>query len=319
VWSAKVGRVGGGSGYPGPRATPTVDGDRVYALGQFGDLVCVAAADGKEIWRKNLERDFDGRMMSGWGYSESVLVDADKVICTPGGSEGTLIALDKASGKTVWRSKDFTDSAAYSSIVPADIGGKRTYIQLTGDSVAGVDAANGEVLWKAPRKGATAVIPTPVYSDNHVFVTSGYNVGGDLFRITPPAQAGGKFEVKEVYHTDDMEVHVGGVVLVGDHLYGVSDSFLTCIEFKTGKRTWRDRSVGKGAVVYADKHLYVRADATPGEVALVEANPQKYVERGRLEQPDGSGRNTWAPPVIADGRMYLRDQDVLLCYDIKAK
>ena len=153
-----------------------------------------------------------------------------------------------------------------------------------------------------------------------MFVTSGYKVGGDLFKITPPSGSDGQFKKEHVYHTNDMEVHVGGVVLVDGHLYGVSGGgFLSCIDFLTGKQKWKDRSVGKGAVVYADKHLYVRADAQPGDAALVEANPEKYVEKGRLEQPDGSGKNTWAPPVIADGRMYLRDQDVLLCYDIKAK
>jgi outer membrane protein assembly factor BamB len=317
VWSAPVGNVGGGAGYPGPRATPTVDGDQIYSLGQFGDLVCVSK-DGKEVWRKNLEKDFKGKMMSGWGYSESVLIDGDKLICTPGGPDGTIVALKKTTGEVVWRSKDFTDSAAYSSIVSADISGKRTYIQLTGDSVVGINAADGAVLWKAPRKGEIAVIPTPVYWNNHVFVTSGYNIGGDLFKITPP-EGDGQFKVDLVYHTDDMEVHVGGVVLVDGHLYGVSDNFLTCIDLLTGKRKWKDRSIGKGAVVYADKHLYVRADATPGEIALVEANPKKYEEKSIFEQPDGSGRNTWAPPVIVNGKMYLRDQDVLLCYDIKAK
>ena len=318
AWSAPVGKVGGGAGYPGPRATPTVDGDHVYSLGQFGDLVCVTAKDGKEVWRKNLEKDFKGQMMSGWGYSESVLIDGDKLVCTPGGKEGTIVALNKTTGDLIWRSKDFTDSAAYSSIVSADIGGKRTYIQLTGDSVVGISAVDGAVLWKAPRKGETAVIPTPVYWNHHVFVTSGYNIGGDLFKITPTA-GDGPFKVELVYHTDDMEVHVGGVVLVDGHLYGVSDNFLTCIDFLTGKKKWKDRSIGKGAVVYADKHLYVRADATPGEIALVEANPKKYEEKSVFEQPDGSGRNTWPPAVIANGKMYLRDQDVLLCYDIKAK
>jgi outer membrane protein assembly factor BamB len=319
IWSAKVGNVGGGAGYPGPRVTPTVDGDRVYAIGQFGDLVCLSTRDGKLVWRKNLERDFRGVMMSGWGYSESPLVDGDRLVCTPGGPQGTLVALDKATGKLLWRSKDFIDSAAYSSVIAADIGGRRTYIQLTGDSVAGVAAETGDVLWRADRKGQTAVIPTPVYADNHVFVTSGYNIGGDLFRVTPPEGRNSSFKVDKVYHTGDMEVHVGGVVLVDGNLYGVSDSFLTCIDFLTGKLKWKDRSVGKGAVVYADKHLYVRADAQPGDVALVEANRSKYVEKGRFEQPHGSGKNTWAPPVVANGKMYLRDQDVLLCYDIQAK
>ena len=317
LWSAKVGQVGGGGGYPGPRGTPTIDGDRAYAIGQYGDLVCVSTADGKEVWRKNLEKDFKGQVMSGWGYSESPLVDGDRVVCTPGGAGGTVLALDKKTGKPLWRSKDFTDAAAYSSIIAAETGGKRTYIQLTDRSVVGIDAGNGSVLWRADRPGEVAVIPTPVYADNHVFVTSGYGVGGDLFKITA---AGGKFTAKRVYHENTLDVHVGGVVLVDGHVYGTVDpGTLTCFEFLTGKKRWDDEGPGKGATVYADGHLYVRNEGTPGQVTLVEANPKEYVEKGVLKQPKGSGSNTWPPPVIADGKMYLRDQDVLYCYDIEAK
>ena len=316
LWSAKVGKPGGE--YPGPRATPTVDGDHVYAMGQFSDLVCLSAKDGKEVWRKNLLNDLKAKLMEPpvWGFAESPLVDGGQVVVTPGGPEGTVAALDKKTGKTLWRSKEFTDDTTYASLIAAEIGGKRTYVVLTDKSVAGIDAKTGGLLWRADRPGRVAVIPTPVYADNHVFVTSGYGVGGDLFKITP---AGGKFTAERVYHTDDLGVHVGGVVLVGKHLYGVNERQLLCVEFLTGKVLWKERSVGKGAVVYADGHLYVRSEGKPGEVALVEASPKAYVEKGLFEQPDGSGSNTWPPPVIADGKMYLRDQDVLLCYDVKAK
>jgi outer membrane protein assembly factor BamB len=313
LWSANVGKVGGGDGYPGPRATPTVDGDRVYAMGQFGDLVCVTA-DGKEVWRKNLEKDFGGKMMSGWGFAESVLVDGDNVVCTPGGKQGTILALNKATGEPVWRSKQYTDSAAYSSLVAAEIGGKKQYVQLTGDSVAGVDAKTGDLLWRAERKGPTAVIPTPVVQGEHVFVTSGYDAGGDLFKIS---LEGGKFKADRVYHSKDFSVKVGGAVLVDGCLYGFNNTQLLCMEFLTGKVQWRNRSVGMGAVTYADKHIYARGDAQPGPVALIEANPKKYSEKGRFDQPDASGKNTWPPVVVANGKMYLRDQDVLLCYDVK--
>ena len=229
-----------------------------------------------------------------------------------------MLALDKKTGKPAWRSKDFTDAAAYSSIVAADIGGKRTYIQLTDRSVAGVDAETGKTLWRADRKGEVAVIPTPVYADNHVFVTSGYGIGGHLFKITP---AGDKFTVEQVHHKKDLDVHVGGVVLVDGHLYGTTDpTMLKCFEFLTGEEKWSEREgPGKGATVYADGHLYVRNEGKPGHVTLVEATPKAYVEKGRLEQSDGSGKNTWPPPVIADGKMYIRDQDVLYCYEVKAK
>lgn len=313
IWSTKVGRPGGN--YEGTRSTPTVDGDRVYALGQWGDLVCLDAATGKEQWRKNLEKDFGGKMMSGWGYSESVLVDGDKVVCTPGGSKGAVVALNKTSGDVIWQTEDFTDAAAYSSLVPATIGGIRQYVQLTGESVVGIAPDSGDILWRAKRRGETAVIPTPVVHEDLVFVTSGYRVGCNLFKVTPGQ--GGKFSVEEVYANKDLDNHHGGVVLVGDHVYGTTGNQLVCMELKTGKVAWKDRSVGKGAVLYADGNLYVRSEGGEGAVALVEATPEGYREKGRFEQPDRSDKAAWAHPVIAGGKLYLRDQDVLLCYDVK--
>lgn len=314
AWSTKVGRPGGDR--PGTRSTPTVAAGRVYALGQWGDLVCLDAATGKEHWRKNLEKDFGGRMMSGWGYSESVFVDDQKVICTPGGDRGAIVALDIKTGDLIWRTEDFTDEAAYSSIVPAEIGGKRQYVQLTGESVVGVAADTGDVLWRAKRHGETAVISTPVVKGNFIFVTSGYGIGCNLFRVTP---SDGKFSAEQVYANRDMENHHGGVVLVGDHIYGTSGNMLVCMELITGKVAWKDRSVGKGAVSYADGHLYVRSEGGDGTLALVEATPQAYREKGRCDQPDRSNFNAWPQPVIAGGKLYVRDQDVLLCYDVTAR
>jgi outer membrane protein assembly factor BamB len=220
VWAAKVGKIGGGEGYPGPRCTPAIDDGLVFALGQFGDLVCVDAATGEARWRKHLVSDFGGRMMSDWGYSESPLVDGDRLICTPGGPRGTMIALNKKTGAELWRTKDLKDSASYSSIVPVEIGGVRQYIQLTDANVVGVAAEDGKVLWRARRSGRVAVIPTPVYHDNHVYVTSGYGVGCNLFRVTA---AGGQFKASQVYANTVMANHHGGVILLGGHTYGFSE------------------------------------------------------------------------------------------------
>ncbi len=314
LWKTKLGKTGGGPA--GPRGTPAVDGDLVYALGQHGDLVCVEAATGKEVWRKNLAKDFGGKF-GGWLYSESPLVDGDRLICTPGGSQGTLMAFNKKTGEVLWRCGDWTDNAEYSSAIVETLGGVRQYIQFTGSSVAGVAADSGKLLWRADRPGRTATVPTPIYSNGQVFVTSGYGVGCNLFKITAD---GGAFKTEQVYANTNMVNHHGGVILVGQHLYGYSDGKgWVCQDFKSGQILWKNPGVGKGAIAYADGHLYLRSEGGSGTVALIEATPEAYKETGRFDQPERSGSESWAHPVIAGGRLYLRDQDLLLCYDIAAK
>ena len=223
VWSSKVGAPKGHGQYPGPRSSPSLDGAVIIVLSQHGDLVCFEAAAGKEKWRKNLESDFGGRMMSGWKYSESPLIDGDAVVCTPGGPKGTVLALDKATGATLWQSAELTDAAAYASLLPAEIGGLKQYIVFTDRSVAGVAAKDGKILWRADRSGKTAVIPTPLYHEGLVFVTSGYGIGCNAFKVSA---ADGKFSVQEVYKGNQLENHHGGVIRVGDHVYGTDNRSL---------------------------------------------------------------------------------------------
>jgi len=316
LWSAKVGRPGDPGGYPGPRATPTIDGDLVFALGQYGDLVCLEAASGKEKWRKSLTKDFGGRLMSGWGYSESPLVDGDKVLCTPGGSKGTVLALNKGTGEVVWSSKALTDAAAYASIIPVEFGGRNQYIVLTDASVAGLAVQNGELLWRGARRGLTAVIATPIFHEGLVYVTSSYGAGCNLFQVTA---SGGAFKAAQVYANRTMANHHGGVVRLGDFVYGHSDGKgWVCQNLKTGEMVWSDRGPGKGAIACADGFLYLRSESGKGTVALVQAAPSGYKEISRFDQPNRSTQNSWPHPVIANGRLYLRDQDVLLCYDVRA-
>ena len=316
LWTAKVGKAGAGGGYPGPRCTPTLDGDLLYAMNQYGDLVCLQTADGKEVWRKNMKSDFNGGMMSGWGYSESPLVDGPNLVCTPGGPGGTVVALNKKTGELVWRSKDVKDPAAYSSLLPVEFGGVRQYVQLTGQSVFAVAAADGRSLWYAPRKGQTAVITTPVFKDGVVFVSSGYKVGCNAFQVTA---SGDTFSAKELYANTNMTNHHGGLVLIGEYVYGFSDTSRTlkCMKLNTGDVVWEDKCVGKGSLTCADGHLYVRSESKKGSVALVEATPAGYKETGRFDQPDRSDRSSWPHPVVCGGKLYLRDQDVLLCYNVK--
>ncbi len=313
LWKTKLGKTGGGGGFPGPRATPTVDGDLVYSLGQYGDLLCVQAATGKEVWRKNLGSDFSGKMMSGWGYSESILVDGDKLLCMPGGAGGTVAALNKKTGALIWRSKDLADSATYSSLLPVVINGVRQVIVFTDAHVAGVAIDTGKLLWSGPRKGKTAVISMPIYKDNQVFVSSGYGIGCNLFKITGA-------NATEVYANTSMVNHHGGVILLGNNLYGFSDKGgWTCMDFKTGNVVWTEKKLGKGTISYADGHFYCRAEGGPGTIVLIEASPTGWKETGRFDQPDRSKKNSWPHMVISNGKLYIRDQEVLLCYDIHKK
>ena len=319
AWSVKIGEPGGNRG-SGPRSTPSTDGSIVVALGQSGELVCVEAATGKSKWQKNLQRDLGGKR-PGWWWSESPLLDGDLVLCTPGGSKGTVAALKKDSGELAWQTSDLKENAHYTSLIAVEIGGIRQAIVLTDQSVAGVAIKDGKVLWRAAREGRTAVIPTPIYKDGIVFVTSGYGVGCNAFKVTAE---GGAFKAEEAYSGKQITNHHGGVILIGDHLYELDDQKkMKCVEFKTGKVLWEDRSVGKGAIAYADGHCYVRGET--GEkggastIALVEATPSGYKEKGRFTQPDRSNTAAWAHPVVFGGKFYVRDQDVLLCYDVKAK
>jgi outer membrane protein assembly factor BamB len=318
LWSAKVGAAGGPDppqwNYRGPRCTPTVDGDLVFALDAWGEMICVTAADGKEQWRKDFRKDFGGQPPT-WGYSESPLVDGDRVVVTPGGSQGAMVALDRKTGRLLWQSKEFTDEAHYSSIVPAEIGDTRQYVQLTAADVVGISPRDGSALWKAPRKGSVAVIPTPIVAGNLIYVTSGYNAGSHLFKVTPNA---GKFSVEQVYANRAMANQHGGVVKVGEYLYGYSDSRgLACQNFQTGEIVWAEKEkIKKSCVSYADGALYCREEDT-GTMVLVDASPAGYQEKGRFLQPDRAQEKAWPHPTIANDKLYLRDQDLLLCYDVK--
>jgi outer membrane protein assembly factor BamB len=326
LWRAKVGKPGGGSGYPGPRCTPTVDGDSVYAIGQHGDFVCVALATGKERWRVNFAKDFKGSSGT-WQYSESPLVDGEKVMCTPGGREATMLALRKSDGKVAWRG--YTpdgESAGYSSIMPCRAGGTRQYVTLTSVSVVSFAADSGKLLW---RYGGTskrfadnmANIPTVVLFDdpNLIFASAGYGRGGAMIEVF---SAGGRFDAKELYWNDKLENKHGGVIRVGDYLYGDQDDQgkIWCAEARTGRVKWtrKDSSDGGGsaALVYADGMLYVRYQN--GWVSLVPADPKAYKHVSTFRVPNGRG-NCWAHPVVIGGKLYVRERDVIWCYDVAQK
>jgi outer membrane protein assembly factor BamB len=320
LWSVKVGKAGGDRGHMGTRSTPTVDGDRVYALGQFGDLLCLKAADGAEVWHKNLPDDFNGKIAF-YKYTESPLIDGDKLVCTPGG-KNAIVALDKKSGEVLWKS-DCDASPGYSSIVISNAGGVRQYVQLTQDGVVGVDAKDGKRLWKYDKLSQRMpLIPTPIILGDQVFCTGGYGKGGGLLTLSA---ADGKVQVKEEYFTAKLTNKHGGAVQLGDYIYADRDDSGRpwCVEWKTGKTKddWlkgAEDKPGRGsaAVTYADGCLYFRYDN--GYVALVPATPDGYKETGEFKIPN-STRQSWSHPVVIDGKLYLREKDTLWVYDVKAK
>lgn len=320
IWKRRLGKVGPNRGqqYPAARSTPTIDGEALYALGSDGDLVCLETSSGEVRWRKNLREDFDGRPGS-WAYAESPLVDGDALICTPGGSEATMVALDKKTGDTIWKASLPTgDEAAYASPVVAETGGIRQYVQFLQKGVVGIDAKTGKLLWRYEKtaQGSPANIPTPVVHDDCVYSGAGRS-GGGLVKLT--AQDG-EVKAEQVYFQGKLPTSIGGAVELNGYLYGTNGQGPLCAEFATGEQKWQDRSIGAGAVCYADGRLYLHGEN--GEVALVEATPEEYRELGRFTPPDQPEHKqprakAWAYPVVANGRLYLRDQGSLWCYDVK--
>jgi outer membrane protein assembly factor BamB len=316
VWSAEIGKAGGNLG-----CTPTVEDGRVYALGQEGDLVCLEAKDGQRVWHRHLLKEFGG-VYGGWHYCESPLVDGDQVIVTPGGKAATMIALDKRTGKTVWQCAiplEHTE-AGYSSVVVAKVGGVKHYVQLLNGGVVGV-GTDGRYLWKYEKLGPnTANIPTPIVLKDQVLAVAGYGKGGALLQL----KANGKnVTATEVYFKRELTNKHGGVVVVGDYVYGDTDDQGRpfCAEVKTGKVLWkRDRNEGKGggsaSLTYADGRLYIHYDN--GVAALVEASAKGYKEVGSFKVPKTQGP-AWAHPLVVAGRLYLREGDMLYCYDVREK
>lgn len=327
LWAAKVGLAWQDS-MPGPRGTPTVDADRVYALGTEGDLVCVEAATGKVLWRKST-REFNGTMMSDWKYSESPLVDGDKVIFSPGNFGSTLVALNKNTGALIWQARVArigqrgSNGAAYASAVVSEGGGVRQYVQLTGRGLIGIRASDGKLLWSYNRiANDVANISTPVVRGDYVFSSTAYGTGAALLKLKPYADG---VDAEEVYFLEakTFQNHHGGFVLVGDHIYaghGHNLGLPICLDLLTGKVRWggnaRNAGEGSAAVAYADGRLYFRYQN--GLMMLIEATPDGYRERGSFQIPNVN-KPSWSHPVIVGGRLYLREQDTLYVYDLRGQ
>jgi outer membrane protein assembly factor BamB len=322
VWTRKLGKVGNLNQkppYPGARSTPTVDGDVLFVLGSDGDLACVEIANGKVRWHKNLRTDFDGKPGT-WAYSESPLIDGDVLVCTPGGKDATLVALDKKTGSVIWKSAvPGGDAAGYASVTISHAAGRKQYVQFLAKGVVGVDAKTGAFLWRYDKtaKNSPANIPTPVVHADFVYSGTGLG-GGGLVRLKAE---GGGIIAEPVYYERDVPTSIGGAIVLGEYLYGTNGQGLLCAELATGKQQWQDMCVGAASLCYAEGRLYVHGEN--GDVALVEASPKAYRELGRFTPPDqpkhlrGTGEKAWSYPVVANGRLYIHDVGTLWCYDVK--
>lgn len=314
IFKADIGPVLENNWGNGPRGTPTVDGELVFAMSGSGTLACIQKADGKVLWTKTMEA-LGGKSPT-WGFTESPLCYKDFVICTPGGEKGAIVALKKESGDVAWQCADLTSAAGYASPILAELNGVSQVIQLLPDQVVGLEAETGKLLWSQPFPGRVAVIPTPIIKDNMIYVTAGYGAGCMLLEIASDNS------VKEVYKNKDMKNHHGGVILVGDYNYGFSDDIgWVCQDLKTGENKWKDKSVfGKGSIGYADDMLYCLAEDS-GECVLINASPEGWKEHGRFKlDPQTDQRKPagkiWTHPVIINGRLYLRDQNLLSSFDV---
>lgn len=307
VWETPVGELFLNDRGNGPRGTPTLVGDRLYALGGSGDLVCLDAKTGRSIWAKNLLREFGGSNIT-WGLSESPLVVNDRVLVQAGGRNASIVALNKANGSVLWR--QHSDEPGYASAVLAQAGGTPQAVFFTAQRAIGVSVRDGRELWSYDRvSNRTANIATPVVAGNRVFLSSDYGTGAALLELSPSG-------AREVYFTRDMRNHHSTSVLVGDHLYGFSSSILTAMRLADGSVAWRDRSVGKGSLIYADERLYLYSEN--GVVGLAEPTPAGYREHGRFRIEAGS-LPTWSHPIITGGKLILRDQDNVYAYNVRAR
>ena len=332
LWKTPLTESAPKHGYGGSRCAPSVDGDHLYVVTSDGAIHCVQREGGDVVWSKNFKTEWNGRMMSGWGYSESPLVDGDWVLCTPGGKDAMIVALDKKTGEEVWaaavpnfgtgktrKGDTIKMGAGYASIVVSNGGGVKQYVTLVGQGVIGIRAEDGKFLWGYEDvANKTANIPTPICEGDYVFASSGYGTGAALLKLSSDGAGGVTAEEQYFLDSKKLQNHHGGMVMIGDYIYcghNHNSGFPICVEWKTGDIKWMDRGPGSGsaAVLYADGNLVYRYQN--GVVALIEATPEAYKLKGKFE-PEYQEGKTWAHPVIVDGKMYLREQDKLMCYDV---
>lgn len=315
-WATRLGKVGENVGpqYPAARSTPTIDGDRLYALGSDGNLVCLECGTGKTVWAKKMQTDFGGKPGQ-WAYTESPLVDGNVLLCSPGGSQATVVALDKTNGAILWKTAlEESDDASYSSPIIANIDGVKQYVLFLSKGAVGLKAENGERLWRYSKTAdAQANVQTPVASGNFVY-TAASRVGGGLVQV-----ASDKSDPKEIYFAKSMPSGMGGSILIDGNLYGSAGSSIMCIDYATGETRWQDRSIGASSLCYAEGKLFLHGEEN--EVAMIAASGDRYQELGRFTPPNAPERpgraKAWTYPIVVDGKLLIRDVGTVWCYDIR--
>ena len=305
-WGARFSESMGGDG---PRATPTWDDGRVYALGGNGDLACLSASDGSVIWKRNILKDAGASNLT-WGMSGAPLVVDDLVIAHPGGRNGkSVFAYDKLTGDVRWSA--LGDKAGYVSPQVATLAGRRQLVLVSGTRVLGASLEDGSLLWSHPWKTSyDANCAQPLIVDGqHVFVSSGYGHGATLLQIS---SADSGFSVEEVWFNRNMKNKFNPSVLVDDVVYGLDEGILAAIDVRNGERLWKKGRYRYGQLIYASAHLIIVSEQ--GDLALVEANPEEYREVVRFESIPGK---TWNVPALADGILLVRNQTEMVAYDLR--
>ena len=304
--------------YPGTRGTPTIDGPRLYHQNPLGDVVCLEAKTGKQLWTVNILTKFNASNIK-WALAESVVVDGDRVICCPGGPDTAVVALNKLTGETVWKSPSTGDATAYATPAVVVQDGLRMVLTLTAKAIIAVNADTGDLLWRHEHITNYDVnVMTPILHAGQVFVSTGYRSGSVALKMTVSGQ---KAAVEKVWESKDMDNHHGGVMLVDGYLYGTTQNLnpdkLVCLNWKTGEKQWAEKAVGKGSLTYADGLFYCVNEKS--SVGLVKATPEKMELISRFRLPEGGEGPSWAHPVVCGGRLYIRHGDYLFAFDVKAK
>jgi outer membrane protein assembly factor BamB len=294
------------NGYPGTRCTPTIDGDRVYSVSRQGQLFCLQTATGKVVWSKDFTKDFAGQVPT-WGFSGSPWIEKDWVLVEAGGAGASVVALNKSTGAAVWKSGD--DGAGYASLIAFDNGGNRCLAQFAKESIVGHRMKDGSELWRFPWKTSWGVnAATPIIAGDDMFLSSGYGFGCARLKM---ASSG----LTEVWHNKNMRNHVNSCVLVDGYVYGYDESELKCLDWKTGEVKWGTKAYGKGSLMCADHKLILYGQT--GKLGVAEATPAEFKELASAQIL--TGKDTWAPPVLANGRIYLRSLDKMVALDVKGR